>query len=293
MNSEELFSLRGEIFRVPSTNAPVGVELALEHVLPCEDLLYHFTSLETGLEKILPNRTLRFAPLVGTNDPLEFEDIIHVGIDLDLGDEGNEVLRQGDRVKMIRRQTLLACFCSEKIDPADPVTPFSKGWKRARMWAQYANNHRGICCVFHKERFEAAVESALPNRWKPLKDFVGYREEYDLGAGILKSTTLRPGDAFKESAQARLAREAKALLFSKFHDFRDEREWRMVLIPDEQTTASEHFVPVRDSLQAVILGAKFPDIYEAVVLGLAKCEVFRVDWFHGRAALRTLKRSAV
>lgn len=263
--------------------------MAMESVLPCDDLLYHFTTLETGLEKILPNRTLRFAPLCGTNDPLEFEDIIHVGIDLDLGEEGSEVLRHGDRVKVIRRRTLLTCFCSEKYDPK---TPFSKGWKRARMWAQYANNHRGVCLVFHKTRLESAVRSALPDCWEVLTEYVKYHEEYVIGSGILSSATLRPGDASKESPQRRLVREAKSLLFSKLHDFRDECEWRMLLVPDANESAPEHFVPILDSLQAVILGTKFPEVYETSILESTNCDVFRVRWFHGRAHLSSLKRSA-
>lgn len=277
------------IFRIPSFEDPVGIESALESVLPCDDLLYHFTTLETGLEKILPNRSLRFAPLAGTSDPLEFEDIYHVGIDLGFGIETDDVLRHGSRVRDLRKRAGLVCFCSEKYDPEQP---FLKGWKRARMWAQYAGFHRGICLVFHKARLESAVRSALPNRWELLTDPIGYCDEYVIGSGIMSATTLRPGDAVKESAQARLVREAKFLLYSKLNDFRDECEWRMVLVPDKDSSDSEHLVPVLDSLQAVILGTKFPDVYEDAILNCCRCDVFRVSWFHGRGHLDRVTRQA-
>ena len=31
-----------------------------------------------------------------------------------------------------------------------PYNNLSKGWARSRMWAQYADNHKGVCLIFDK-----------------------------------------------------------------------------------------------------------------------------------------------
>jgi hypothetical protein len=43
-----------------------------------DDLLYHYTTSKTALEYILKNKSLKLNPLSETNDPLEYNDKIHV-----------------------------------------------------------------------------------------------------------------------------------------------------------------------------------------------------------------------
>jgi len=141
------------LFELPS-HGNVDVSKALESSLQCGDLLYHFTSLETGIEKILPSRKLRLAPLTGTNDPLEFQEIVPIAVGSVNPDDLMAELQLGDGIKRLRQQSLLTCFCAEHQVALEPG---EKGWKRVRMWAQYGGKHRGMCLVFHKARLQATV----------------------------------------------------------------------------------------------------------------------------------------
>lgn len=132
-----------------------------------DTLLFHYTSMDSAC-KILESNTLRLSNLVSVNDPLEFCKPEHFSLSAygDADDIKNvRQLQQAlkERMNCIR----ILCFCRDYLcdnpDWFEHGSEFAsnylyKGWARTRMWAQYANNHAGVCLVFDKEELRKAFE---------------------------------------------------------------------------------------------------------------------------------------
>ena len=110
------------------------------------------------------------------------------------------------------------------------------------MWAQYADNHAGVCLIFDKnefkKRFEKIKENSgnieiLPDREIEYSNFLTNLE--------VAMKDIRKGhDINQDYTNFYLEPERLQYLFQKCEDYRDENEYRFCLInrdlknPDEQ-----------------------------------------------------------
>jgi hypothetical protein len=234
--------------------------------------LFHYTSREAALEHILPTGRLRFGRLPRTNDPREFVPILfpiagRVGEDdqlttrnpWDLIEEANELLRESVHV-----------LCLTKDTPSNiTYTRYGNGPRRARMWAQYADNHNGVCLCFDGDRL---IQAALDEFEKPagrrrlLHLPVSYAAEGDFPhtPTLLQPEAERDPRAFIESMVEQRARE---LFFTKDWDWESETEYRLLLRGE---TSEEESIDIRGSLEAVITGQKFHPVYEPGIYKLCQ-----------------------
>lgn len=134
-----------------------------------DSLLYHYTSLESAC-KILESNSLRLSNLLNVNDPLEFRRPKGFGFN---GDDENisKIMTELNQSLTERENTTrLLCFCQDFFCSKEDwnneksqnkaANLLHKGWARNRMWAQYANNHKGVCLVFDKDEFTKAFEKS-------------------------------------------------------------------------------------------------------------------------------------
>lgn len=259
-----------------------------------DSLLYHYTSLSSAC-KILESGSLKLSNLTNTNDPLEFLSPENFGFsywgDIDYRKVFYELTLAGQNR---RNYVRMLCFCKDLFctpdewkneknqDFADNL--LFKGWARSRMWAQYADNHSGVCLVFDKTEFQKYFNALankdieiLPDR---AIDYTNYLTELETSMADINSGK-RPIDDYSNFY---LEEDKKKFLFQKCQDYRDENEYRFCLINRSLKSPDEAmFVNYGTSLKAVILGQKFSYILK---LQLPKeIELFRINWCFGRPSL--------
>jgi len=242
------------------------------------NFLFHYAKAETALAYVLRSKTLKFNALGSTNDPLENNPLVHVGTRNVPTDENGSTITEGYQLRALtdeRKKGKLACFC---------VTPESKkisglfdwGCFRSRMWSQYADRHRGVCLVFSKSELLVAV-----NEWTCEKDieFFDGRVVYNN-----KLEKLREAIAVSEAElpSARIKRHHEGYYFCKREDYRDEAEYRAVVYCPDLLPENVAYIPYKESLRGIILGAEFPrennDLFieEARSLDIALAQV---EWY--------------
>lgn len=217
--------------------------------------LFHYTKYSSALE-ILLSKQMRLGLLVNMNDPLEFEN--HHGEPIVFhGNPPKELLSTWllNKEKAITEKETAVRLASFSIDQDSP-NKFDnflfKGWARSRMWAQYADNHKGICLIFNKVN--------LINSFKQTFNY-DYCETFckevkytnDL-APIKNALTSSP------PCESLITSDKIDFLFQKCVDFRDEQEFRLLLI-NKKLKSTDEIVSfsIVDSLCGVIAGARFPN----------------------------------
>jgi hypothetical protein len=221
--------------------------------------IYHYTKPDKAIQFILKDRTLLLNSFSKTNDPKESKNwqltpwTTQKSPSNDFLDESlpREI---ADRLKSTVH---LACFSTDSAGLSGDHTTdiLLRGLARARMWAQYADDHRGFCLVFDKAKLLACLRQQFPSNlflfgsvsyrnrsWMTRLDPNPFRLEFDklqeLGA-----------DAY---ARAHMLTYLQELYFEKLEDWRDEREWRVLMLDHVGQPPLVHF---DDSLVSVIHGA--------------------------------------
>lgn len=267
-----------------------------DHILPAlrgEPRLFHYTRRDTAVRHILPSASLRLGGLPHTNDPREFEPVLFSMRD-DVGGASLDtnaffgMIREAD--ERLRSSCRLACLTEDRPDfMGTGVSSYGNGPARARMWAQYAENHAGVCLCFERARLLAAATADLQSV-RGLQLFhapVTYRTsvptpEAVTARELLRSRMERDPEAYIEDL---LVEHVNEFFFVKNWDWSSETEYRIVVRGD---TRAAEFIDVRDALEAVILGPRFPTAAEAAIA--AECKRLRIRahrlyWRNGQAVI--------
>jgi hypothetical protein len=222
-------------------------------------LLYHYTKASTAIEHILASSTIRLAAIPDMNDPWE-ERSPSIGFTTgySLPDfQLNEVVRR------VLHGARAACFCQDDLPAlkgktwAQAVGSSAFGWARDRMWAQYADNHRGVCLCFDRTTLVSSFRESLAQRGKCIEGDVTYDDD-DAGTYIDYDEARKVGS--EEYARRFREDAAQEHYLRKRKDWEGEREFRIVLL-DARPWSGHARVPIRDSLKAIIVGHRFSDAY--------------------------------
>ena len=224
--------------------------------------IYHYTTVETLVKYILPQKQLIFSPLFKSNDPEESRYHIHIGINDDgLLFDKLRVIGGGFVEKSISEKILsnvkTICFSQDNsaINSIDLFT--GKGFAKPRMWAQYAENHTGVCLVFEKEKFLYRFEkeySIIPH----FSDNVSYGNKLNLIGDNYLSEAILSSDLGKKSieniTQEKIEKYNKIYYFYKHEDWQTENEFRLVIKSDDD---KDYFINIDGLLEHIILGVRF------------------------------------
>lgn len=223
--------------------------------------LYHYTTLETAIEKILYQGKLRLGLFEQTNDPRESQEWgINTVASNVTNDETNHLLRlvNQNRLKMCK----VVCFTKDDLQNRRSGMG-RRGFARARMWAQYADKHRGACLIFDAAKLDASIRQTLTPKGKIYQGMVDYTDSMEgvaavssFNFAVLSQTEIR------EIIRQHIDHFARTLFFRKNRDWEDETEYRYVLYSDQ---CEPEFVPVAASLQGMVLGVDFPEVYYPVI----------------------------
>lgn len=230
--------------------------------------IYHYTTKAIALEHILPTKKIRIGSLGSTNDPRETKDWgfpVHFR-----GDSSFEVVHKvqitANRIR--RNEWWGLCTCQDDPDLVEPgpdhfdTTHFKYGYARARMWAQYAENHRGVCLELDGTALHEAIVRAVGE--KPLfYGAINYVDEWDF------SNLRERGDAFQflyeplsamgleDGVRDHIRRHYRHFMLEKSLDWKTETEFRWLVNSD----SGPFLVDISDALRSVIVGVDFPSVY--------------------------------
>ncbi|MDR7000995.1 DUF2971 domain-containing protein [Neobacillus niacini] len=272
-----------------------------------DEMIYHFTSLSTAIEHILYNGTLRLSPFTGTNDPKENKDWIPT-----LALTGDIRHLQIEEIKSIFNEkkagASLICFSEDRVPPPlsslgmnAHMAPFRdkyyKGYYRPRMWAQYADNHKGFCLGFNKERLIREARRLFEPSGRIIEGSVSYSEynseQYSAFTLDLKAFQLDREKYIQQHQEKYL----KYLFFEKAIDWKDESEFRVLYLPNvPKEQKSPHYIDIEGCIETIIVGYEFPEVYIPSLLSLKKykypnAKLNQLKYHNGQPVLTSLLRN--
>jgi len=246
--------------------------------------LYHYTTRGAALEHILNAGSLRVSSFSGMNDPREAMDwrINPVGAP---GRSPDDVRRlKADFNAAVKRRSKVVCFTKDVEGGADPI--LDRGWAHPRMWAQYAENHAGVCLFFDRTAVSARIASALEPHGEIFSGDVVYANDppelvpgvglpFDVDIGAIETLSL------DVAVSQHLQHHSQALFRTKLSDWQDEHEFRFIVFTQDEEPI---YVPIAGTLVAVAMGWQFHEVYEpslTTLCGRSQVPVLRCSWDNG------------
>ena len=250
--------------------------------------VYHYTSLATSLEKILSSGKIQFGPLGKTNDPRESKYWHMGGLLSSLIDKRNDKME-----KIINNYRLNYCkiLCltidEEKHRSAEFDNFWLKGFEHPRMWAQYAENHRGICMVFELDKLIQAVKASF----KDSHIFHGKVNYSDSPFAVFEATSKVRDIAGEDDllAEEFICGHYETLFLMKNYDWKSENEYRFIIVGKD---INYEYLPIGNSLSGIILGCDFPMCYLPVVDKYRieyNLKVGQMSWYHGSPGISEIQ----
>jgi len=266
-----------------------------ESIERVDQYIYHYTSLQKGLEYILPDMKLRLSPLTDVNDPRESKNLILQIPDLcDYKDEEDDKPLDAATyttifLKQLQKEHKILCFSRDSKDifgVEDKFKSIYRGYNKPTLWAHYADNHKGMCLIFDKEKIINDVRSEFGTLGKH-KIYNKNIVEYTTLENILTKFCIKYDDYKKFGPEVWLQDYFKinypALLFTKTLDWKVENEFRIII--KDESTKNYLYVPIKDSLCGIVLGADFPVAYQKLIK-LYGVPCGRLGWFSGIPYIR-------
>ena len=238
-----------------------------------ERYVYHYTKAQTLVQHILPESRLRLSRFEEVNDPAELKDWSFSIARAEHLNREDDKFVQDIFNKKLKRDWHVGCFASDIA--AGVVTPdlrgteaiqtmYERGHSLPRMWAQYGDQHRGVCLVLSRASLDRAIAAGVDKDGAVYSGLVTYKNSLPVpqlhrpGPRIidaLEVAQLGP----EESARRHLDRFHRELLFTKTRDWEGEREFRWCILRGRPDRV---FVDIRGSLLGIALGDQFPDELE-------------------------------
>ena len=267
-----------------------------------KNLLFHYTSYLSALSIVIGNN-LRMNSLSKMNDPLEYGKV-YTGFQI-WGNQTNEEIMElhhqlstanDNRNSFIR----LLSFSVDDLHFDDEVfrkevfynNSLNHGWARTRMWAQYADAHKGICLIFNKDKMITYLEQ-IPNT-KAVTGKIKYSNDFSEFNEAMTPTLTEDG-INKDFSNFFMEDDKKRFLFQKCDDFLAEQEYRLVLISKSFEKDKPYIFDFKDSLEGIIISNLFDLDNNFAALSKAaeinNLPIFFIEWKHGTPNMYQLNKT--
>ncbi len=197
--------------------------------------VYHYTTLNTLITHIARSGTIKFTRFSESSDTIENTRNIFIL------NNRRDWLKSNVNEK-ITRSFHLVCFSQGDHTNERKIRP---GYLLSRMWSQYGEEHRGVCLAFDRELFLDKVSQAYGGTYKAGNVDYNLDDQFDLLPHNIGITTFCYDDIFENEMLLSL------LFFSKEKDYRDEREWRVVINNEDSNPI---YVKFENSLRGIVFG---------------------------------------
>lgn len=218
--------------------------------------IYHYTSAENFLTKILPTGKIRLSPFSNTNDPYEFHDW-NFGGESNAGSQINDNLyyQINDGLRDLKKLCSFISFSTDSKRAYDTEIE-GRGFADPQMWAHYSNRHSGVCLVFEKTNLVAGIKRSLKKQaqyfaarkvvYKSISKPSAMNYIVDLDEASPLGSDLYSHKYFRNNLND--------LVFKKHNAWKHEREFRILVVGKTENTFFEN---INSSLVGIILVCKF------------------------------------
>lgn len=236
-------------------------------MIPTE--LFHYTSASSAIEKILLNQQIKIGLMKCVNDPRESKDWALLPKFTGFPTSSlpiNENLVNQEFTKIKQEEWKAVCFTTHapgyKRHPKSNIDEgFLHGACRPRMWASYAENHKGVCLKFNGTKFDRQVKIKTEGAGKNRRVFCGKVKYVDYG-DTLDSVSIDYTELSKiditQGIRNHLIKHRKKFFLLKSRDWKTEFEFRW-LVHSESREAE--LLPIKGIIEEVIVGFDFPRVY--------------------------------
>ena len=247
--------------------------------------VYHYTPAQTAADHILTSMSLRMGSFEHLNDPREakmwpFKFYARTAEPFD-----RDLFRLA--TEFVTKRSLIMCCSGNASTVSQADDHFGFGYAHPRMWAQYAEKHRGVCLALDRAELDTSVRETARDR----QVFAGSVEYHETNYGSATGVADPYSVAYLEDVaradlatvmEPHIARHQRDLFFTKHADWRDEWEYRWVVRSSDDEPL---LVPITRALRGVLIGHDCPpDLLERIVSVCSKQQVpvHRIFW-HGWA----------
>lgn len=226
--------------------------------------LYHYTSIDKAVQFILKDRTLMFNSLRGTNDPKESR---NWKFDFHIDDNLSPTFKESTQLwrdvsEEIKTKCKVLCFSKDMPGLGKDMLNdiYLRGFAKPRMWAQYGDNHKGLCLIFDRKRIESLLIEQFDQESELYGSDISYRNSplkgdirsspYTLNYPLLRELGIA------EYVKRHIYTYNSELIFEKSLDWRDENEYRFLMHID---SLENQFLKFGNALKGVVFGAAATD----------------------------------
>lgn len=216
------------------------IKNSMQKQFTCEKV-FHYTKFQTLIDYILPKGTILLNKFSKSYDPLEKDRLClktkftENGIDYDIDSETENKISNDFR---------FLCFTKDR-DQNPEAKHLMQGHLLPRMWAQYGDRNKGVCLVFDKNMILEKIKLKYPKSFSG--DII-----YNLESKEYSDMEMINGYTFKIEDILHRPELQELIFLSKFCNYRDEQEWRVVTYSDEEI---DTYIDFGDSLLAIIFGS--------------------------------------
>ncbi len=244
--------------------------------------IYHYCSLNTAIEHILPNKELLINPIGKSNDPRENENYNFVYSYKDAIEDINPWLLNEKFSSLIKKGCKHTCFASDN----DKI----KGYEFSRLWALYSDNHKGICLEIDEAEFLLENSHLIKNKGYSrvngyLRDikYEDLNDKAPLSLNFnLQEYSNKPNEYIENFRQVYI----EDLFFRKNNEWASENESRLLLISSKNEM---EFCSIRKSLCKIILGVDFNFNYlPSIKEKNEQISIYQVTYWNGRLNLKKI-----
>jgi Protein of unknown function (DUF2971) len=229
--------------------------------------LYHYTKLSTAIEFILPSMTLRTNFLNKMNGPKENQrwsfgsvNVPYESLypELNLNADRNfahfeSMFKLGEEIKS---KIQAICFVySDKYE----------GYENEMMWAQYAENHCGVCLEIDTDLFIKENDNIDIFKFQNVNYSTRKKDEW---------IHWNPNMSKDENIMQHIQRDFEGLFLSKSHYWQKEFEKRLLILGDKY-----YFLTIKDSLTGIYCGLFTDSNYDIAIqqfIDTTKTKSYRV-----------------
>ena len=251
-----------------------GMDKLVEIMKSNDRFIYHYTSAKVAREFILSNGTMRFSNIQGLNDPEESTKYDSIFLD---NTENNEKPDSMSTLMSFKRAFPSSVFSSSYCNDNKENGPYTgvnlfetinshvnKGFMKSRMWGTYGDHHAGVCLCFDKEKLLESFNKAKQTNFeiygeeiKYSKNIMDYISKFSPINKVSSPTSIKANKNTISEFRKHVLSNKDFFFFWKQIDWKDENEFKIILVNDKSISSTEIFLPFNDSLFAIFMGERF------------------------------------
>jgi hypothetical protein len=239
--------------------------------------LFHYTSVETLLDYILPSQTLRLSPMSEVNDPKESK----FSVNAFYGGGGIDAIRtlHTQWRSFYHSRVKAACFsCDDPSIAIRGTEHMFHGWAKPTMWAHYADNHKGVCVAFRRQSLLNAFENSFASASRIFYGKVNYQEivsiseDYEERRFALHKAHIGAEELennFDSFVLDYIDKFHEEIYFRKHGDWSSENEYRLLMVSEKD---GFEYLDYGDSIAGVCSGFDMQDWVRTAVITASEAQ---------------------